>query len=60
MTVSKKWCKLNIDSDNIDSYTNKHDDWNLLFAYNKEENKIYPLTVTEIADVQMHSVRTKN
>jgi hypothetical protein len=26
MTVSKKWCKLEIDSDNLDSYTNKHDD----------------------------------
>ncbi len=25
-TVSKKWCKLGIDSDNLDSYTNKHDD----------------------------------
>ncbi len=26
MTVSKSWCKLDIDSDNLDSYTNKHDD----------------------------------
>jgi hypothetical protein len=26
MTVSKKWCKLDIDSDNLDSYTDKHDD----------------------------------
>jgi hypothetical protein len=26
MTVSKKWCKLDIESDNLDSYTNKHDD----------------------------------
>jgi hypothetical protein len=26
MTVSKNWCKLDIDSDNLDSYTNKHDD----------------------------------
>jgi hypothetical protein len=25
-TVSKNWCKLDIDSDNLDSYTNKHDD----------------------------------
>jgi hypothetical protein len=37
MTVSKKWCELDIDSDNLDSYTNKHDDWNLLFAHHKEE-----------------------
>jgi hypothetical protein len=36
MTVSKKWCKLDIDSDNLDSYTNKHDDWNLVFAHHKE------------------------
>jgi hypothetical protein len=26
MTVSKIWCKLDIDSDNLDSYTDKHDD----------------------------------
>ncbi len=30
MTVSKKWYKLDIDSDNLDSYTDKHDDWNLV------------------------------
>jgi hypothetical protein len=44
MTVSKKWCKLYKDSDNLDSYTNKYDDWNLMFARHKEEEKIYPLT----------------
>jgi hypothetical protein len=52
MTVSKRWCKLDIDSDNLDSYTDKHDDWNLVFAHHKEEDKIYPLTLTEIADAQ--------
>ncbi len=54
MTVSKNWCKLNIDSDNLDldSYTNKHDDWNLLFAHHEEEDKIYSFTLTEIADAQ--------
>ncbi len=26
MTVSKNWCKLDIDSDNLDSYTGKLDD----------------------------------
>ncbi len=36
MTVSKNWCKLDIDSDNLHSYTNKHDDWNLVFAHHKE------------------------
>ncbi len=51
-TVSKKWCELVIDSDNLDSYTNKHDDWNLLFAHHEEEGEIYPLTLTEIADAQ--------
>jgi hypothetical protein len=50
MTVSKNWRKLDIDSDNLDSYTDKHDDWNLVFAHHKEEDKIYPLTLTEIAD----------
>jgi hypothetical protein len=25
MTVSKNWCKLDIDSDNLDSYTDRHD-----------------------------------
>jgi hypothetical protein len=52
MTVSKKRCKLDIDSDNLDSYTNKHDDWNLLFAHHKEEEEVYALTLTEIADTQ--------
>jgi hypothetical protein len=52
MTVSKKWCKLDIDSDNLDSYTDKHDKWNLVFAHHEEEDKIYPLTLTKIADAQ--------
>ncbi len=52
MTVSKKWCKLDIDSDNLDSYTNKRNNWNLVFAHHKEEDKIYPLTLTKIADAQ--------
>jgi hypothetical protein len=52
VTVSKKWCKLDIDSDNLDSYTNKHDDWNLVFAHHKEEDEINPLTLIEIADAQ--------
>jgi hypothetical protein len=37
---------------NLDSYSNKHDDWNLVFAHHEEEEKIYPLTLTEIADAQ--------
>jgi hypothetical protein len=52
MTDSKKWCKLDIDSDNQDSYTDKHDDWNLVFAHHKEEEEVYPLTLIEIADAQ--------
>jgi hypothetical protein len=51
MTVSKQWCKLDVDSDNLDSY-NKHNDWNLVFAHHKKEDEIYPLTLTEIADAQ--------
>ncbi len=34
------------------SYTNKHDDWNLVFAHHKEEDEIYPLTIIEIAQAQ--------
>jgi hypothetical protein len=52
MMVLKNWCKLDIDSDNLNSYTDTHDDWNLVFAYHKKEDKIYPLTLTEIADAQ--------
>jgi hypothetical protein len=52
MTVSKNWCKLDIDSDNLDSYTDKYDDWNLVFGHYKEEEELYPLTLTEIADAQ--------
>jgi hypothetical protein len=51
-TVSKNWCKLDTDSDNLDSYTDKHDDWNLVFAHHKEEEEVHPLTLTEIADAQ--------
>jgi hypothetical protein len=49
--VLKNWCELDIDSDNLDSYTDKHDDWNLVFAHHKEE-ELYPLTLPEIADAQ--------
>ncbi len=52
MTVSQKWCKLDIDSDNPDSYTNKHDDWNLVFAHHKEKEELHLLILTEIADAQ--------
>jgi hypothetical protein len=52
MTVLKNWCKLDTDSDKLDSYTDKHDDQNLMFAHHEEEDKIYPLTLTEIADAQ--------
>jgi hypothetical protein len=52
MTVLKNRCKLDIDSENIDSYINKHDDWNLVFAHHEEEDEIYPLTLTETADAQ--------
>jgi hypothetical protein len=52
MMVSKYWCKLDIDSDNLDSHTDKHDDWNLVFAHHKEEDKIYPFTLTEKEDAQ--------
>ncbi len=51
-TVSKNWCELDIDSDNLDSYTDKHDDWNLVFAHHKEKKEVYPLTLPEIADAQ--------
>ncbi len=51
-TVSKNWCKLDVDSENLDSYTNKHDDWNLVFAHHEEEEEVYSLTLTEVADAQ--------
>jgi hypothetical protein len=38
--------------DNLDLYTNKHDDWNLVFAHHEEEVTIYPLTIIEIAEAQ--------
>ena len=52
MTVSKQWCELDLDSNDLDSYTDKHDDWDLVFAHHKEEDEIYPLLITEIADTQ--------
>ncbi len=53
MAVSKKWCELDIDSDNLDLHTDKHDDWNLVLAHHEEgRGGVYPLTLTEIADAQ--------
>jgi hypothetical protein len=49
MMVSKNWCELDIDLDKLDLHTNKHDDWNLVFAHHKEEDEIYPLNI-EIAE----------
>jgi len=43
MTVSKNWCKLDIYSGNLDSYTDKHNDWNLVFAHHEEEEELYSL-----------------
>ncbi len=42
MMVLKNWCELDIDTDklDIDLNTNKHDDWNLVFAYHKEKDEI--------------------
>ncbi len=40
MTVLKNWCKLDIEAENLESYTNKHDDWNLVFAHHEEADKI--------------------
>jgi hypothetical protein len=51
MTVSKKWCTLDIDSDNLDSYTDKHDDCNFMFAHHEEEE--------EIADAQPNDQELK-
>jgi hypothetical protein len=59
VTVSKKWCKLDKDSDNLDSYSNKYDDWNLEFAHHKEEDKICPLSITEIVDAQCEDQELK-
>jgi hypothetical protein len=52
MTVLKNWCKLDIDTDKLDMdlNTDKHDDWTLVFAHPKKEDKIYPLTTIEIAE----------
>ncbi len=52
MTVLKNWCVLDIDSDNLDIYTNKHDDWNLVFAHHEEEDEIYPVAIIEIVEEQ--------
>jgi hypothetical protein len=54
MTVLKNWCKLDKDADklNIDLNTDKHENWDLVFAHHEEEDEIYPLTTIEIADAQ--------
>jgi hypothetical protein len=45
MTVSKQWCNLGIG-------TNKPKDLNFAFANHGEEDEIYPLITTEIAEAQ--------
>jgi hypothetical protein len=52
MTVSKHWCKLEID-------TNKHEDSNLVFANHGEKDEIYPLTTIEIAEKQQKDQELK-
>jgi hypothetical protein len=46
LAVSKHWC--NVETDN----TTKHDNLNLVFATQGEEDNIYPLTIIEIAKAQ--------
>ncbi len=46
LAVSKHWC--NVETD----HTTKHEDLNLMFASHGEEDKIYPLTIVEIAKAQ--------
>ncbi len=60
MMVLKNWCELDNDSDNLDSYTSKHDDWNLVFTHHKKEEEVYPLTLTEIADAQCKDQELKD
>ncbi len=46
LTFSKHWC--NVETED----TTKHEDLNLVFATHREEDKIYPLTIIEIAEAQ--------
>ncbi len=55
----KNWCELDIDTDNLDLYTDKHDDWNLVFTYLEEEDEIYRLTIIEIAEAQRKDLKLK-
>jgi hypothetical protein len=52
MMVLKNWCELDIDTDKLVLCTNKHDDWNLVFAHHKKEDEINPLTTIEIVEAQ--------
>jgi hypothetical protein len=38
--------------DKLDLYTNKHDDWNLVFAHHEEEDEINHLTTIDTAEAQ--------
>ncbi len=46
LRLSKHWC--NVETDN----TTKHEDLNLVFATHGEEDKVYPITIIEIAEAQ--------
>ncbi len=47
LAVSKHWCNV-LETDD----TTKHEDLNLMFATHGEEDKVYPLTIIEIAKAQ--------
>jgi hypothetical protein len=49
LTLSKHWC--NVETED----TTKHEDLNLVFANHGEEDKIYPLTIIEIAKAKKRS-----
>jgi hypothetical protein len=53
LAVSKHWC--NVETDD----TTKHEDLNLVFATHGGEDKIYPLTIIEIAKAQQKNRNLK-
>jgi hypothetical protein len=54
LTPSKHWC--NVETDD----TTKHEDLNLMFATHGEEDKIYPLTIIEIAEAQKERSKSQD
>jgi len=59
MTFAQCWCYHNSTQEHSESTGNIKESMNLVFANQKEEDSIYPLTTREIVKAQQHNLNLK-